>query len=152
MSDPAYCTMFGFAGVPLKALHCTHKFLGDLDDDQAAEAAWIIRRWFDTNGAYRPAVEFNEPAMFGPQAQTRVLRAADPGDLQQFAPLRERLDPLRQDNYGSYEPHVTTQVHREVTLPIDRYVLSYDYEPIYTTWLRRPPFPQPQQMLARLRG
>lgn len=129
-------TAFLFDGYPdSNVLHCTHKYIGDVDNETLSEIRGIIGNYFKTS-KLAPSIVFEQEAFFGEDSDVRVLIPKE-FNKEDFHPaLRSALDSFRKDDFD-YSPHVTTTLDK-VNFPISDYALLVDGE-TSVSW----PFKQP---------
>lgn len=90
-------------------LHCTHKYLGDLEDYTIALVKGIIGGYFHSHGGFTSFEKrFDVPDKFpkspGSLEMVSVLKS------QMSVPyprLRGLLDSIRDDDFPFYQPHIT---------------------------------------------
>jgi len=122
-SKPYFWTCFAFEKYDPNDLHCTHKFLADLSNADAATVLNAIDEYF-TIVKFEPInAVFDQVAMFGANKDVRVLKTKAP--LVNFhLELREIIDPFRKDDFP-YSPHVTTAgafaSMKSIELPLVKY-------------------------------
>jgi 2'-5' RNA ligase len=110
-SELYYWTEFGFPRHgPLSDLHCTHKFLGNLPLMQVDKVVSILRHFFHHNDICKIKVEFDTPAMFGPNGEVQVLKIKPDHQVYMLLDLRLRLDHFHEDQYTPFIPHITTSM------------------------------------------
>lgn len=115
MSKENYWTCLSFVGHHPKDMHCTHKFLGSLQDETLSYVLITINHFiedlrdnkqFDEDYLLR----FSRREFFGEDEDIPVL-VPDKGSTEIFdklSLLRSELDKFRDDDFGEYSPHVTT--------------------------------------------
>jgi len=116
-------------------LHVTHKYLGILDDFEVDDVVETIDRWLGDGWMPVRAV-WDQEDQFGPERDVRVLKPTDPTPVTEhslLAPLRVDLDQFREDDWESYEPHVSTEREQIIVSPLVEYVLMYDEE-VVRSW------------------
>jgi len=117
-----YCTMFVF-DENHDDLHCTHKYLGELDETNLRAVKLILNYYFNKNPFESFEVKFDTEKMFGKEKDERVLTTS--AAVSKFFPdLRSLLDLFRADDFD-YNPHVTTD-EEVIKKPFTRYVLVCD--------------------------
>lgn len=98
------------------AVHCTHKYLGTLDNNQLIEVTMILDSYFKKPRTL-PRVAFDQPDLFGFNKDIRVL-VPTVWNTKDFLPdLREKLQPYKRDDYD-YRPHISTGARK---LLVDRF-------------------------------
>lgn len=118
-SKPYYWTAFAFEDDP-NDLHCTHKFMGDLDKDQEKLVKAVLDGYFKLKPFKKFKAKFDKEEFFGESEDVRVITTSDSKDKFHLE-LRDMLNPLREDDFD-YNPHVTCDednLNKEFT----RYVL-----------------------------
>ncbi len=132
-----YWTAFIFEGEPdPNALHCTHKFLGELTDDQADSVEQTIDLFFDSHPMRPINLSFDQADLFGPDRDIQVFKCEVYSIPKIYDVLREALDEFRIDDYRAYRPHITHDEAR--TLRVIGYVLMKD-DDILSDWTARDP-------------
>jgi hypothetical protein len=123
---PTYYSGFLFDGISdPEELHVTHKYFGELKDEDAVRVLQIIDDYFKEPRKF-PRCVFDQREMFGPDKDVPVLtpKEFDPDDF--FPDLKKQLDEFRKDDFD-YHPHTTTKLEI-VDLPFSGYFLCYDSE------------------------
>lgn len=120
-SKTTYWTCFAYAGVEPGALHCTHKYLGEQQDEDLGRIQAILESYFATPRKV-PTVVFRREDFFGPDGDVRVLRPESDDASWFLLDLRKRLDTFAEDDYPEIKPHVTTTLDA-VMMPFTRYCL-----------------------------
>lgn len=122
MAKKEYCTMFAFEDYH-DDLHCTHKYLGELTDNELKALKIILNFYFDKNPFKSFKAKFDKEKMFGEEKDTRVLITSE--KVSKFLPeLKTTLDLFREDDFD-YSPHITTD-EDEIHRPFTRYILVCD--------------------------
>lgn len=129
--EPSWWTCFYYDGFTPDQLHCTHKYLGVLDDTSIKEIKKILDQYFDNKPFEKFKVSFNKETFFGKDNDIRVLTPIEFNPEHFLLDLRSRLDKFKKDDYDSYNPHVTTDKSR-VDLPFKGYALLLDDKMIKT--------------------
>jgi hypothetical protein len=122
-----YWTCFVFSGYSPSALHCTHKFLGELSPKEVKSASKIIDGFFKQTPFKAFVASFDEETWFGTFKNIRVLLSHDHKNL--FYPgLKKLLDSYNKDVYA-FTPHVTCDgSFDKILIPIIGYALMKDQE------------------------
>lgn len=127
-----YWTTFCFEGVEPRVLHCTHKYLGALDDKAFGVMFDTIEDFFAKTITRKFDSVFDIEDQFTgdtPDETVTVFKTRETLIQLKFAILRYRLDAFRDDDFTPYQPHVTNS---EATAAIiDRYALCRDDEVLY---------------------
>jgi hypothetical protein len=105
---PTWWTCFYFEGDTPPDLHCTHKYFGDLEDAAVEEIKELLIQYFDKKPFKPFQITFNKEKMFGPDKDVRVLTPTEYNKDNLLLDLRSKFDKIKEDNYPSYKPHVTT--------------------------------------------
>lgn len=128
-----YYTCFTFGSIDPDALHCTHKYLGELDKDDAAIVVDVVHEYFERGGRLVfPRAKFDTVWKFGPNKDTRVLIAKQIYLPDWWMDLRFQLDVFRKDDFPEYRPHVTTNVITRLDEPFSGFALIAGKQPIIT--------------------
>lgn len=115
-----YYTAFTF---PDPALHCTHRYLGKLNEFKRDDVIATIDTYMLHGGLAWPQIDFTIPEMFGPMNDVRVLTPSMPVTWPKpWAELRAHLAQFGQRDDYDYRPHVSTKLP-SVTQPITGYGL-----------------------------
>lgn len=123
---PKYYTTFLFRGVTNpRTLHCTHKYLGELNAQDLNLVEYLLAEYFQIPRR-APLWLFTIEDFFGPQKDIRVLKVP-PFFTDPLASLREKLSKIRKDDYP-YTPHVTTGTREFLDIKMDRYALVSNEE------------------------
>lgn len=123
--EPTFWTTFTFEGTAPQDLHCTHKFFGTLDDNNAREMMETIEDYFKNNEFKKFYIVFDQEEFFGDNNETRVLTPSDKSLDNFHLNLRNNLEKFKKDNYPNYKPHVTTPTLDKVAIPITGYSLLF---------------------------
>lgn len=119
-------TAFIFEEIDPDLLHCTHKYLGDLSDNQIAGVRQIVDQYFRYTHIPRlPQAVFSKEDFFGPNKEVRVLKPRSWVPNRWLLDLRNMLGNFRKDDFDSYQPHVTT-LENIIDLPFSSYALIGD--------------------------
>jgi 2'-5' RNA ligase len=130
MGRMKYYTTFLFAGHPdPNDIHCTHRYLGELDDFELKAVLKLLTDYFAKSDEFAQLrdIEFATPDFFGSDRDIRFLRPhtrLEARVVEALLPdLRAQLDPFAGGfDYGEYKPHVTTE-RNKITSRIDSYAL-----------------------------
>lgn len=103
-----YMTAFYFEddhGIPY--CHCTHKYLGELDDDTVQKVIGTVDQYFKGIPDLKKDRDwvFTDFVLFGPEQDTPVMERMTKDDM--FPDLKEQLEVYRKDTFPAYRPHVT---------------------------------------------
>ncbi len=123
--EPTWWTCFYYDGFTPDDLHCTHKFLGVLEDTAVEEVKKILDQYFNSKPFTPFKVSFCREDFFGPDKDVRVLTPIEYNPENFLLDLRSRLDNYKEDNYPDYRPHVTTE-KPIIDKPFYGYALMYD--------------------------
>ena len=115
-------TCFFYEDIDPDELHCTHKYLGELNNKEILEVKNIITSYFEHNKFNPFKVCFNKINFFGEEKNVRVLTPTLYNKDMFLLTLRKKLNFFRKDNFDSYRPHVTTDKD-VVDLPFKGYAL-----------------------------
>jgi SPP1 gp7 family putative phage head morphogenesis protein len=117
-------TAFLFKGYPNPdTLHCTHKYIGEVDSWMLSVISEIISNYFD-KPRVAPSIVFEQEAFFGEDNDVRVLIPKEYNKKDFHPHLRSALECFRKDDFD-YRPHVTTTFDK-VDFPIVSYDLIVD--------------------------
>lgn len=120
-----YWTCFAFDGYTPDELHCTHKFLGELNDDQINGIQLLLELGFMEGSSLKPSqsiqVTFDTEDFFGESKDVRVLKPSKDVRSLMLPDLKKVLDEYREDDH-EWSPHVTTNMPI-VDMPLTRYCL-----------------------------
>jgi len=122
---PTYWTCFYYEGDTPSDLHCTHKFLGDLEDDAVDEIKELLIQYFKKKPFKPFQITFNTEKLFGTDKDVRVLTPTEYNKENLLLDLRSKLDKYREDNYSSYKPHVTTKDKVIIDKPFKGFALMF---------------------------
>ena len=128
--NEVYWTCFANRFVKPDKLHVTHKYLGQLSDDDADATEKLISTVLKPMPGILIAY-FTEKRMFGPNNDVPVM-AADIDFDSRFRTLRSLLDSTRKDDFDSYNPHVTGAIE-PFAMVFDRYYLMVGDE-VFASW------------------
>lgn len=129
----SFYTCFKFKEYQPAELHCTHKYLGKISDEQLSQVVAIIDSYFTKNTVDSFAPTFNQEDWFGPNQDLRVLKA-DPSLHNYLLDLKNQLDIFRVENHPVYNPHVTNTQFKTINLPFYSYVLVKNGM-VYKEWV-----------------
>lgn len=131
-----YYTAFVYKNHDPKELHCTHKYLGALDADQATLVISMVDGWFKRTLLNSfPRVAFTEVDLFGPKKDIRVLKPKEGnGGLSVFDSLRGALDLFRPDDFPKWNAHVSTTDLNSVHIPFFSYALLDNDGTVIREW------------------
>lgn len=101
-----YWTCFGFEKIDPAKMHCTHKFLGELDFNDLCWVKNIVDDYFSMRKPPKPkTIIFSEPEYFGKDNDILVLLPKERPPLLSW--LRVQLDQFRDDDFYPYKPHIS---------------------------------------------
>lgn len=125
-------------------LHCTHKYLGEQDDNAMSAAYNMINKHFEKETQW-PLAVFNERVWFFDHKLYRV-QPVEKGKVLAvsvlrsyihksafFPHLREELDQFRADDYPEYTPHITIENYPSISGQFQCYAIMSGEE-ILTYW------------------
>lgn len=121
---------------PYADLHCTHKYLGELTDEQLEEILELLEDFFVSKPRELPRVRFDQRDWFGHRRNIAVLTPSESeGDF--FLELREQLHRFRPEDYAEFRPHVSTALEC-IDIPFRGFALMSKDAKIWE-WRRRDP-------------
>lgn len=123
--DPTFWTTFSFHGTSPQDLHCTHKYMGQQDDESVKKIIKTLDNYFSKNPFKSFKVNFCREEFFGENKNVRVLTPLSFNPKNFLPDLKQKLDVFKPDNYGTYKPHVTTPTINSFSFPITEYVLLF---------------------------
>ena len=100
-----YWTCFGRHDKDTKHLHMTHKFLGQLSEDDFKKICSLIQVLTASEKAIE--VNFDKKEDFGFQNEIPAITARDHVFSEGFQKLRSELNHYRDDDFEEYVPHVS---------------------------------------------
>lgn len=124
-----FCLMFHFKesyGIP--HAHCTHKYLGAVDQVTLGRAIQVVESYFDKNKQALSAPRvwwFDRFSLLGKEKDTPVLERTQKSDM--LLDLIGELDQIVPAQWDTYRPHVTVPpMYEFMRLPMmpAAYVLS----------------------------
>lgn len=128
-----YWTAFAVKGHYPREVHCTHKYLGELEPWEAEELMRVLERWFFAYPFQPFSRLFTRRRLF--KDQRVLLPVFEPVmPIVELDGLRARLDCFRADDFA-HRPHITTR-ESFVWPRFDRYVLVRGGETFRTWWPR----------------
>ena len=117
-----YFTNFGFAGHELTAFHCTHTYLGRLENTDPTRIISLLNNFFAERRTPQFGVCFDEPRILNAR---RVLATASSNFAEQYGVLFRQIHDISPSEHD-FCPHVTLPAadrRSEFTGLINRYVL-----------------------------
>lgn len=104
-----YYTNYCFEGYLPTEYHCTHAYLGELNEDTLGLVTTLIQDYFRTHRLDRVLLEFSDKDFFGVMYDIEVLRL-NPSQAQLLhLDLRNKLLQFSSSvEYPEYQPHITT--------------------------------------------
>jgi hypothetical protein len=104
-----YYTAFIYADTEKTGLHCTHKYLGELTEEQKAFVEAMVTGYFSVHDVSKEVqpVCFCVEDWFGPKKDIRVLRPDSVDPDVWLLGLRLKLGALKKDDYPIFNPHIS---------------------------------------------
>ena len=128
---------YGFEGIEdLKNFHVTFIYYGEQSEVQHNFSKRLVDLYFNSNVTSKVLMTFDQPKMFGPGKDIRVLTPINPQAFKHLLPgLRGQLEMYCNKNVHKYpfNPHVTTDLEF-FTGTIDRLCLCDNNYNVIKTW------------------